>query len=98
MSDHTITFKTYTRVILALLGLTILTILVSLVDFGWFNIVVAMGVATIKAYLVLMYFMHLKYEDKTYLVVFLIGIFFLFIIFLLINLDISTRVIETNVL
>jgi cytochrome c oxidase subunit 4 len=43
--------------------LTAVTVYVSYVDVGMFNIVVAMGVASIKATLVALFFMHLKFED-----------------------------------
>lgn len=46
-----------------LLVLTVVTVAVAYVDMGNFNIVVAMFVASIKALLVAMYFMHLKFED-----------------------------------
>ena len=44
--------------------LTVVTVLVSYVDVGMFNIVVAMGVASIKAAVVALFFMHLKFEDS----------------------------------
>jgi cytochrome c oxidase subunit 4 len=43
--------------------LTAVTVYVSYVDVGMFNIVVAMGVASVKATLVALFFMHLKFED-----------------------------------
>lgn len=46
-----------------LMVLTAVTVYVSYVDVGMFNIVVAMGVASIKATLVALFFMHLKFED-----------------------------------
>lgn len=61
---HIIPKKTYLNVLLVLLVLTFITVAVSRVDFGTFNIVVAMLVASIKAGLVGLFFMHLKYEDK----------------------------------
>jgi len=49
-----------------LLVMTIVTILVAKVDMGgWMNLIVAMLVASFKASLVMMFFMHLKYEKKT---------------------------------
>ncbi|MDE0151755.1 MAG: cytochrome C oxidase subunit IV family protein [Bdellovibrionales bacterium] len=98
MSDHIVPFKTYFNVILVLIALTVVTVLVSLVDFGVFNLIISMGIATFKAALVLMYFMHLKYDDKSYLVIFLVGVFFLAIIFLFSSFDIITRVVEKSVL
>lgn len=49
-----------------LLVFTVITVLVSFVDFGadWANIVIAMAIASVKASLVAVYFMHLKWEDK----------------------------------
>lgn len=98
MSNHIVPFKTYSNVILALIVLTVVTVLISLVDFGVFNLIISMGIATLKAALVLMYFMHLKYDDKSYLVIFLVGVFFLAVIFLFSSFDIITRVVEKSVL
>ena len=68
MSEHKMghiqEFSIYFKVLLALIGLTIATVLVSLVDFGIFNTLVALLVAAIKASLVVLYFMHGKYEDR----------------------------------
>ena len=98
MNSHIVSFKTYLNVILILLGLTVITVLAGLVDFGPLNFIIAMGIATAKAALVLMYFMHLKYDDKTYLVIFLTGVFFLIIIFLFSIFDIITRISQQSVL
>jgi len=46
-----------------LLFLTVVTVGVAYVDMGNFNIIVAMFVASIKALLVAVFFMHLKFED-----------------------------------
>lgn len=98
MESHIVPFKTYLNVIVALMILTVVTVLVSLVDFGIFNLIISMGIATAKASLVLMYFMHLKYDDKSYLVIFLTGVFFLVIIFIFCLFDILTRVLEQSTL
>jgi len=45
--------------------LTAITVGVSRLDFGTWNIVVAMVIASIKAMLVAVIFMHLNHEDKT---------------------------------
>lgn len=44
--------------------LTVVTVWVARHDYGVFNIVVALGIASVKATLVALYFMHLKFEDK----------------------------------
>ncbi|MAW76744.1 MAG: cytochrome oxidase subunit IV [Planctomycetes bacterium] len=55
-----------------LLFLTWLTVAVSYVDLGGLNVVVAMGVATIKGSLVSLYFMHLRW-DRPYNAIILVG-------------------------
>jgi cytochrome c oxidase subunit 4 len=62
-SGHTHT-GLYFKILLVLLVLTVITVGVAQVDFGAANIVVAMLVASVKASLVLAFFMHLKYENK----------------------------------
>lgn len=74
---HILPLSLYINIGLILLGLTIITVWVSYHDYGEFNLVVAMAIAAIKATLVAMYFMHLKYDNKLYLVIFLSAIFFL---------------------
>ncbi len=86
---------TYVYVGIALLVLTIITVAVSYIDFGsmLINIIIALIIATIKALLVLLYFMHLKYENK---LIWSFGIYyplFLFILLLgLVSIDIFLRV------
>jgi cytochrome c oxidase subunit 4 len=71
-SKHIVSYKTFIFVWLLLLVLTIITVLVAQIDLGYFNVAVALLVATSKAALVIFYFMHLKYENK----------FFKFIVFM----------------
>jgi cytochrome c oxidase subunit 4 len=56
--------RTYLLVLIALLILTAITVGVSYIDFGDGNIVVALLVATLKASLVGMFFMHLLHDKK----------------------------------
>lgn len=74
-----------------LLVLTILTVWVSYHNFGIMNIVVAMLVATIKGSLVCLYFMHLKYDNKTNQVVFISAFVFLAIFVGLVGSDVFFR-------
>ena len=60
---HIVPYKMYVTVIISLAILTIITVAVSRVDFGTMNLVVAMLIASVKAALVVMFFMHLKYES-----------------------------------
>ncbi|MCO5141729.1 MAG: cytochrome C oxidase subunit IV family protein [Oligoflexia bacterium] len=63
-SHHIVPIRTYINTLLALIVLTILTVAVSYVDFGKFNIVVSLGIATAKASLVMAFFMGLKYDNN----------------------------------
>ena len=95
---HVIPLKVYFNVLGALLVMTVITVAAARVDFGQMNTIIAMGIASVKAFLVLSYFMHLKYDDKTYWVIFGTAIFGLLVLYFFSELDIMTRVLETNVL
>lgn len=57
--------RVYWATFIALVVLTIITVAVAQVNLGMMNMVVAMLVASIKAMLVALFFMHLKYEKCT---------------------------------
>jgi len=59
-----------------LLMLTVITVAVRYIDVGEFNIVIALGVAAIKATLVALFFMHLRWDRPFNLLVFLASIVF----------------------
>ena len=63
---HIAPLKVYNLVFTSLLVLTVVTVWVAMYDFGPFNIFVALGIATVKAALVTLYFMHLTYESKIF--------------------------------
>jgi len=88
---HIIPFKTYITVFTALLVLTVVTVAVSFVDLGSYNLVIAMLVASIKASLVAMFFMHLYYDNKLNLIIFLTSLLFLAIFIIFIMFDTMTR-------
>ena len=60
----------------ALVALTVATVVTSRLDLGAFNIVLALAIAGLKASLVAMFFMHLRYEHRIQSVIFLSGVFF----------------------
>lgn len=64
-------------VFFALGFLTIVTVAVTKIDLGGLNIWIAMGIATIKALLVCVFFMHLRYDKLLNIIVF--GASFLFV-------------------
>ncbi|RJP82574.1 MAG: hypothetical protein C4524_00590 [Candidatus Zixiibacteriota bacterium] len=67
---HVLPLKVYLRVGAALLVLTLVTVAVSFVHLGPYNLVVAMLIASLKATLVALFFMHLLYDSKLYFLVF----------------------------
>lgn len=93
MSDHAKSpIKTYIAVWLALLAGTLITYEVAKIDLGVFNAAVALIIATTKALLVALFFMHLKGAHERLLKVVVIStIFFLFILLALSMADYGTR-------
>lgn len=72
--------KVYFSVFLGLLILTFVTVWIAQFNFGDFNMVVAMMVATGKALLVILYFMNLKADhDRINGVIFMTAFFFLIV-------------------
>jgi cytochrome c oxidase subunit 4 len=70
MSGHVVPIKVYVTIFAALLLLTATTVIVSGIDLGRLNTVVALTIAVTKALLVLLYFMHVRYGTRlTWLVV-----------------------------
>ncbi len=63
--QHVLSFPTNFAVWAALMVLTAITVAVAYTDLGFLHVVVALTVATIKAGLVLYYFMHLGYASRT---------------------------------
>jgi cytochrome c oxidase subunit 4 len=60
----------------ALLVLTVLTVVTSRIDLGAMNTVLALAIASCKAAVVALFFMHLKYEKKFLTVVLASAVFF----------------------
>jgi cytochrome c oxidase subunit 4 len=97
--DHPeIPLKTYLNIFFALVVMTVVTVAAARFDFGALNTVIALAIASVKAGLVLAYFMHLKYDDKLYLVGFFTAIFFVILLYLFSVLDIFTRIAQDNIL
>jgi cytochrome c oxidase subunit 4 len=84
---HVLPAKLLVGVFSALVGLTILTVLATLVPTGSFEIWISMGIATVKASLVAAYFMHLRYDNPLNALVFIFALFFvaLFLGFILMD-------------
>ena len=74
---HILPLRIYLGVAGALLILTAITIFAAQADFGSWNLVVALLIAAVKSTLVALFFMHLKYDNRIYSVIFVGAILFL---------------------
>lgn len=91
MSEHIVPTRIYYTVFAVLLMLTGLTTVVAFFDLGLFNPIVALSIAIVKASLVVLFFMHLRYSTRLTWVVGGAGIFWLGILLVLSLSDYLTR-------
>ena len=91
MSEHVVSPKIYVVILCALLLGTFLTVAAAVRDFGPWNIVIALAIATAKATLVVLYFMHARYSPKRTQLVIVCSIFWLAILLALTASDYMTR-------
>jgi len=92
MSEHIISTGTYIAIWLTLLVLTGLTAGIAFIDLGPFNTIVALVIATFKALLVALIFMHVRYtSEKMVKVVVISALFFLLLLLGLSLADYTTR-------
>lgn len=81
MTEHAQTsVKTFIAIWAALLVLTALTVFASTLELGPFNAIVALTIATVKALLVLLFFMELRYSTALTKVAAVAAIFFLMLL------------------
>jgi cytochrome c oxidase subunit IV len=80
----------------ALLVLTVITVAVAGVDLGRFNLEIALAIATVKASLVLLYFMHMRYDRPVNAIVFVTALLFVALFVSLALLD--TRAYEPDLI
>ncbi|MBZ4644357.1 MAG: cytochrome c oxidase subunit [Deferribacteres bacterium] len=75
-NKHIVSYKTFVSVWVILMFLTAVTVWIAKIDLGFLNVVAALTVATTKALIVILFFMHLKYENR----LFKISVFITFLI------------------
>jgi cytochrome c oxidase subunit 4 len=78
---HVAPLKIYLAVFAALMVLTFVTVEVAFVDLGAFSPAIALSIACLKATLVILYFMHVRWSEK--LVWILVGVGFLWLAILI---------------
>lgn len=92
MSEHIVSVKVYLMIFLALMVGTALTVWAGLQDFpGYGNVIIALTIAVIKATLVVLYFMHVRYSSRLIWVIFASALFWMGILFALTFSDYWTR-------
>ncbi len=92
MSEHIVYPRVYILIFLALLMGTGLTAYVAYFNFpGPLNAVVAITIAVIKATLVILYFMHVRYSPRLIGLIIAAALFWMAILFALTISDYSTR-------
>jgi cytochrome c oxidase subunit 4 len=91
VSEHIVSPKIYLAVFGALMLGTFLTVEAAKIDLGRLNIVVALGIATVKMTLVILFFMHGKYSSRRTKLIIVSGFFWLAIMLALTLADYTTR-------
>jgi cytochrome c oxidase subunit IV len=99
-SHHITPLGVYLKVAGALFVLTFLTVIAHHFNYilGALAAPVAFLIATVKAVLVMLFFMHLKYDNNMNRVIFGSGFFFLLLLYLFSEIDIITRIFNTSTL
>ena len=88
---HVSTSALFRNVLITLLILTAITVGASRIDFGSANMLIAMIIASIKASLVIAFFMHIKWDTAINKIVFLSSFLFLSLLFIFTLADLATR-------
>jgi cytochrome c oxidase subunit IV len=64
-SKHVLSVRLYAVIFLALIALTLTTTGIAFIDLGGgFNVTVALTIAVVKALLVILFFMHVRYSSR----------------------------------
>jgi cytochrome c oxidase subunit 4 len=91
MSEHVSPKSVYYSIFGALMVLTAVTVFAAYVNLGNFNAPVALAIATFKATLVVLFFMHVKYSSQLTKLIVLTSLFFLVILIGETMMDYATR-------
>jgi cytochrome c oxidase subunit 4 len=95
VSEHIVSPKTYILIFAALMILTFTTVYAATVDLNQYysglNVIVALVIATCKAILVILFFMHVYYSSKRTQLIIISGFFWLAIMLFLTLGDYASR-------
>jgi cytochrome c oxidase subunit 4 len=90
-NNHIVKYRTYIIILAILLTFTFLSILVTSYDLGPLAVSAALLFATLKTTLVLMYFMHLKFDQPVYTIMVSVVLFVFVAVVVITFLDYSFR-------
>lgn len=88
---HIVPLGVYFRVFALLMLMTVATVAVAFVDLGWGNTPVALAIALLKATVVILFFMHVRYNTPLMWLYAGAGFFWLLILLVLTMQDYYTR-------
>ena len=91
MSGHVSPKPLYYAIFAALMVLTGITVGVAFINLGNLNFPVAISIAIVKATLVVLFFMHVKYSSRLTKLIVATGVFFLLVLFTLTLTDYLSR-------
>ena len=91
MTHKVVPVINYVTIFLILIALTITTVLVSKIELGEYNFIVAMTIAVIKATLVVLFFMHVKGASAMTKLFVGAGLFWLAILLVFVLSDYNSR-------
>jgi cytochrome c oxidase subunit 4 len=90
-THHIVPISTYIWVFIALMVLLVATVVAAMFDLGELNIVIALTIAVVKALLVVLFFMHVRYSSKLVQVFAASAVLWLIILFALTFSDYMSR-------
>lgn len=82
-NHHIMPVRTYLTIFALLIGLLAVTVAAAFFDVGMLNVFMALTIATVKAGLIMSYFMHLRYSSKLIWIFAGLGFFGLIIMILI---------------
>ena len=88
---HSVGLPTYFGVFAALMVFTALTVWVAFQDFGAYNNLIALGIAVIKATLVVLFFMHVIHSTPLTKIILVTSLFFFLLLVAFVYADVWTR-------
>jgi len=91
LPDHVVPVRVYLAVFCTLVVLTVLTVKVAYIDLGLLNTPLALGIASVKAMLVVLYFMHARYSPRLIVLVVIVSAFTLILLLAFTLSDYLTR-------